>query len=65
MQDLVGTAEIADRLGVAMPEVVHSWRYRYRETDHPFPEPVAKLRQALVWAWPDVEKWARYTGRLS
>lgn len=41
-------------------QVVHDWRLRYPE----FPEPVAKLKTALVWAWPDVEAWARATGRL-
>jgi hypothetical protein len=28
------------------------------------PEPVAELRQALIWSWPDVERWAKATGRL-
>ena len=58
--NLVGAAEIAERLGVRRPQVIHEWRRR-----HPsFPEPVATLRQALVWNWPDVEKWARATGRI-
>jgi hypothetical protein len=56
---LVGAAEIAARLGVKRPQVVHDWRRRYPD----FPEPVAHLRQALVWNWPDVERWARATGR--
>jgi hypothetical protein len=60
VDDLVGAAEIADRLGVAYVETVHSWRRRHAD----FPEPVAKLRQALIWSWPDVEAWARATGRL-
>ena len=60
MEQLVGAAEIAERLGVARPQVVHEWRRRHTD----FPEPVARLRQALVWAWPDVEQWARRTGRL-
>jgi hypothetical protein len=60
VDNLVGTAEIADRLRVSHPETVHSWRRRYAE----FPQPVARLRQALVWHWPDVERWARRTGRL-
>lgn len=60
MTDLVGAAEIAQRLGLAHPQTVHKWRSRYPD----FPEPVARLRQALVWAWPDVEAWARRTGRL-
>ena len=60
MTDLVGAAEIADRLGAKKSTLVHDWRYRYPD----FPEPVAKLKSALVWAWPDVEAWARKTGRL-
>lgn len=57
---LVGAAEIAERLGVARPQVVHQWRNRHSD----FPEPVAQLQQALVWNWPDVERWAKDTGRL-
>ena len=60
VEQLVGAAEIAERLGVKRPQVVHDWRRRYSD----FPEPVAVLKQAMVWAWPDVEKWARKTGRL-
>lgn len=59
-EHLVGAAEIAARLGVKRPQVVHDWRRRYED----FPDPVAHLRQALVWYWPDVERWARATGRL-
>lgn len=58
---LVGAAEIAERLGAARPQVVHEWRRRYPD----FPQPVASLKQALVWNWPDVERWARATGRKS
>jgi hypothetical protein len=58
--DLVGAAEIANRLGMKSPSVIHDWRTRHPE----FPEPVAKLRAAHVWAWPDVEAWALATGRL-
>ena len=58
---LVGASEIAARLAVKRPQVVHDWRRRHDD----FPEPVAKLRTALIWYWPDVEAWARMTGRLS
>jgi hypothetical protein len=58
--DLVGTSEIAERLGVAHAETVHAWRRRYED----FPKPVAKLGIGLIWAWKDVEAWARRTGRL-
>lgn len=61
MRELVGATEIAERLGVGKGSVVHDWRARHPE----FPEPVAQLRMGLVWAWPDVERWARRTGRLS
>jgi predicted DNA-binding transcriptional regulator AlpA len=60
VDDLVGASEIAERLGLSHAETVHSWRRRYPD----FPQPVAKLRQAMVWAWPDVEAWAKHTGRL-
>ena len=56
---LVGAAEIADRLGLAHAEGVHTWRRRHAD----FPEPVARLRQAMIWYWPDVEKWAHSNGR--
>ena len=60
VDDLVGAAEIAERLGLAQVQTVHSWRRRYSD----FPEPVARLRQAMIWVWPDVETWARKTGRM-
>jgi hypothetical protein len=58
--DLVGAAEIAERLGLSHPQSVHTLRRRHID----FPAPVAELRQAMVWAWPDVEAWARASGRL-
>ena len=61
VDQLVGAAEIAERLAVKRPNVIADWRRRHPD----FPEPVAKLKQALVWNWPDVEKWAKKTGRLS
>lgn len=60
IDDLVGAAEIAERLGLAHRETVHTLRRRHDS----FPRPVAELKQAMVWAWPDVEKWAKATGRL-
>lgn len=58
MDDLVGTAEIAERLGLARPNVIHDWRRRYPD----FPEPVAALKQALIWEWSAVKAWSRATG---
>lgn len=58
--DLVGAAEIAKRLGVRKGSVVSDWRQRHRD----FPEPVARLAMGHIWYWPDVEAWARRSGRL-
>jgi hypothetical protein len=57
--ELVGTHEIASRLGLAHPESVHAWRSRYAD----FPEPIARLRIGFVWRWADVESWAKKTGK--
>ena len=57
---LVGAAEIAERFGLAQTQTVHAWRRRYSD----FPEPVARLRRAFIWYLPDIEAWARATGRL-
>jgi len=47
-------------LGVKRPQVVHDWRRRYED----FPQAIATVSGVLVWAWPDVERWAKSTGRL-
>lgn len=60
VDELVGAGDIAARLGVASPQVVHMWRQRHKD----FPPPVATIAQTLIWAWPDIEAWARATGRL-
>ena len=61
VDELVGAAEIARRLGSSRPQVVHAWRRRHDD----FPEPVATIDKVLVWHWPDVEAWAKATGRLA
>lgn len=53
VSDMVGAADIADRLGVEHVTVL-AWRTRYPD----FPEPLAKIGAAWVWAWPDVQAWA-------
>ena len=60
VDDLVGAHEIAQRLGVARPQVIHEWRRRHRD----FPQPIAALKTALIWDWRDIEAWARKTDRL-
>ena len=60
MEHLVGASEITKRLGLKRTQVVHLWRRRHSD----FPQPVAALDMGLVWYWPEVERWARRTGRL-
>ena len=60
MEDLVGAVEIADRLGLSGPKVVHDWRYRHED----FPQPVTKVGTVFVWRWTEVQAWAKKTGRL-
>ena len=60
VEQLVGASEIASRLGVLRPGVVHDWRRRHAE----FPAPVAVVSRVGLWVWRDVERWARKTGRL-
>jgi hypothetical protein len=61
VDDLVGAAEIADRLDIAHAETIHTWRRRYPD----FPQPVVDLQRAVLWSWPDVKAWAKATGRLA
>jgi predicted DNA-binding transcriptional regulator AlpA len=56
---LVGAAEIAARLGLSRPQIVHTWRRRYPD----FPEPVLVLDMGHLWYWPAVEAWAKRSGR--
>ena len=60
VEDLVGAAEIAERLNVRRPHLIHDWRRRYAD----FPEPVVTLKGTLIWSWREVEAWARSTGRI-
>ena len=58
-QQLMGTSEIAELLGVTNQRVDQL----ARRTD--FPEPVAVLAAGRIWNRADVEAWARRTGRIS
>ena len=60
VDQLVGTTEIAARLDVQRPQVVHDWRRRHPD----FPEAVTVVSRVGLWVWSDVERWARATGRL-
>jgi hypothetical protein len=59
VNDIVGTAEIADRLALSHAETVHAWRRRHAD----FPQPIAHVSGTYLWAWPDVVAWVRATGR--
>jgi len=56
--DPVGLAEIAVRLGVKR-QTAGMWRHRGL-----LPEPSWVVSGQPAWNWPDVERWARQTGRL-
>ncbi len=58
-ENLVGTAEIAERLGISY-RLVHNWLNRYED----FPEPLSIIGGLRVWDWPDIEAWVKSTGRL-
>ena len=54
----VGAAEIAGRLRVR-PQTVHTWRHR-----NLMPQPRWTVSGQPAWDWPEIEAWARRTGRL-
>jgi hypothetical protein len=60
VDNLVGAEEIAERLGLAHVQSVHTLRHRHPD----FPRPVKKLQRTMIWSWPDVKAWAKRTGRL-
>jgi hypothetical protein len=60
-KDVVGAYEIAERLGLSFPNVVHNWHRRHPD----FPEPVIKLKAGLFWDWNEVQKWVQATDRKS
>jgi hypothetical protein len=61
LDNLVGAAEIAERLGLTSTSVIHDWPKRHPD----YPPPVRRLHMGNIWHWPDVERWARATGRVS
>jgi hypothetical protein len=63
IDDLVGSKEIADRLGIRFIQRVHVMR----EEDPAFPAPVFSSTGGrwgkYLWAWGDVWRWAKSSGR--
>lgn len=60
-EDVVGTRQIAERLGVET-STVHQWRQR--DLKIPMPPPRGDVSGVPWWSWKDIERWARKTGRL-
>jgi predicted DNA-binding transcriptional regulator AlpA len=53
VDDLVGSAEIARRLGAKRYNLINDWIRRYPH----FPQPVATIGTTKVWVWSDVRQW--------
>lgn len=60
LDHLVGTAEIAQRLGLRSTTTVNQWSRRHSD----FPRPVKVLSAGRFWDWREIEVWVRRTGRL-
>jgi len=58
--ELIDSVGVAAILGLANYRAVSVYRARYDD----FPEPVLVTGRCLLWRRPDVEAWARATGRL-
>jgi predicted DNA-binding transcriptional regulator AlpA len=58
-EQLVGTREISERIGVGV-NTVHLWRRRHPD----FPQPITVVSGVHIWLWPEVQRWAEDTGRL-
>ena len=57
--DPVGSDDIAQRLGVAS-QTVKTWKLR-----GVLPPPTWTVSGRPAWNWPDIERWARETKRLT
>ena len=57
--ELVGAAEVAERLGVSR-NTVASWQHRKL-----LPEPLGYVSGNPAWDWPVIEAWAQKTGRIA
>jgi len=58
--DVVGAHEIAERLNLSFPNVVHNWRSRHQD----FPKPILELNAGIFWDWNEIELWIRKTNRM-
>ncbi len=62
LDDLLDVADVAAVIGLKNPNGIATYRQRYKD----FPSPVWASRggRYQLWLRPDVERWARATGRL-
>lgn len=62
LEELIDAADVAEIVGVAHPTSIGIYRKRYDD----FPAPIWASRggRCQLWLRPDVEAWARATGRL-
>ena len=60
IKNLVGSRDIANRLGLKSAGVVRVLRKRHAD----FPQPIAKVNAVYVWDWLEVKAWAKRTRRL-
>ena len=58
-KDIVGANEIAERLNLSFPNVIHNWRSRHAD----FPQPIADLKAGMFWDWNDIKAWIKATHR--
>jgi hypothetical protein len=54
--ELVGVAEIAERLGVRKAQVTN---WSHRAPTNGFPVHVHQVTAGRLWRWPDIERWYR------
>jgi predicted DNA-binding transcriptional regulator AlpA len=57
--DLLDSAEVAALLGLSSRKVVMIYLKRYED----FPRPAVHKARCTLWRRPDIERWARSTGR--
>jgi hypothetical protein len=54
--EMVGVAEIAERLGVRKAQVTN---WSHRAPTNGFPVHVHQVTAGRLWRWPDIERWYR------
>jgi predicted DNA-binding transcriptional regulator AlpA len=59
IKNLVGSGDIAQRLGLKSAGVVRVLRKRHAD----FPKPITKVNSVYVWDWRSVKKWSESRNR--